>query len=167
MSKIIISIFILSISTLQPAYAAPTQLRQWIAPPECVIDGDILTPEECDQLLHPTPPTTTPPTEGVTVDVSSQKPTSPYWQISSLLVPFTLSSPSSMEGAGIRIVDRSEAQSPSREHLIVSLIILVLILIGTVLLIFTSRRRAASLSKEDMFDKIYGRVSSFWTRKAK
>jgi len=167
MIKIIISIFILSISILQPAYAAPTQLKQWIAPPECVIDGDILTPEECEQLLHPTPPTTTPPTESVTVDVPSQKPTPPYWQISSFLIPFTLSNPTSVDGTGISIVDRSETHSPSREYVIVSLIILVLILIGTVLLIFTSRRRAASLSKEDMFDKIYGRVSSFWTRKAK
>lgn len=57
-------------ATSSYVYASDTyRLKQWIAPLECtkneIIDGvnttTYLTPEECDDLLHPTPtPTPTP-----------------------------------------------------------------------------------------------------------
>ena len=145
--KLLIFTFILSVLAIQPVFAETTQLKQWIAPPECVIDGNILTPEECDQLLHPTPPAPEPPITNTATDTRSQKPTFPYWQISSFLFPFTVSSPSSVDESGIRIVDRSETQTPSTEYVVINLIVLLLILIGLGLLVFTSRRKAANLPK--------------------
>jgi hypothetical protein len=147
MRKIFIAIFIISVSFIQPVFAETTQLKQWIAPPECVIDGNILTPDECDQLLHPTPPATEPPVTSTATDTRTQKPTSPYWQISSFLFPFAVTSPSPVDESGIRIVDRSEKHTPNIEYIVINLIVLLLILIGTVLLIFTSRRKIANLPK--------------------
>lgn len=129
----------LSIVTSQPVFAETTQLKQWIAPPECVIEGDILTPEECDQLLDPTPPTTNLPTESPATD-TRPKPTAPYWELSSLLIPSSTTSPSPVDGAGVSIADRSETRSPSVEDSVAGVIILGLILIGAGLIVFTGRR---------------------------
>ena len=155
----------LSIVLFQPVFAETTHLKQWIAPAECVIEGNILTPEECDQLLHPEPPVINPP--GSSSTNSHFQPTARYEQITLLMTPFAIPSPSPVDGSGVKIVDRSETRSTEGEYFLTNLIVLSFILIGAGFVAFTARRATASLSKEDRFDKMYRRVSSFWTRKAK
>lgn len=167
--KLLLLVLLFSAVTVQPVFAETMRLKQWIAPPECVIEGNILTPDECDELLNPTPPPpTTPPIESPGIDkAATQRSVSPRWQISSLFFSFTPSHVSSVGESGVRIVDRSETRSTQSEYFLTNLVVLSLILIGAGLVVFTGRRAAANLSKEDKFDKMYRRVSSFWTRKAK
>jgi hypothetical protein len=166
-------------------YADDTEFKQWIAPPECIVeetadDGStttrILTYEEC----YPEPEEPEEPIEPVTPTdpVAPSSPRQPVrrgplsasefsWLY--LLVPSPLAygqyGPGALAADGrLLIIDSAESDLDLFDALNAFVTLLLLILM-TAFVVFLYRRSTASLSKEDIFDKMYARVSSFWSRK--
>lgn len=177
--------FVASFIGIQTVSAYDTEFKQWIAPPECIVeetaaDGSttarILTYEECypeleepeepvDPVLPTNPVTPNPPRQPI-----RRGPLQPseFAQLY-LHVPLPLThgqyGPNALlAGEGFLFADSAETDLDLFDALN-AFVILLLLILATAFALFLYRRTTASLSKEDIFDKMYARVSSFWNRK--